>query len=172
MAAVERDNPALRDVLPKDYARPALDKTRLGQLIDLITNIQIGDAEARSKDVLGRCMNTSSPSSPAPRARRVASSTRRVASSSSWWRCWNPTRAASTTRVAVPPVCSYSRWSFINAHATGNGNGGKTRGDISIWGQESNYTTWRLARDESGASRDRGQHRPRRQASITTATPT
>ena len=54
MAAVERDNPALRDVLPKDYARPALDKTRLGQLIDLITNIQVGDAEARSKDVLGR----------------------------------------------------------------------------------------------------------------------
>ena len=54
MAAVERDNPALRDVLPKDYARPALDKTRLGQLIDLITNIQVGDAESRSKDVLGR----------------------------------------------------------------------------------------------------------------------
>ena len=54
MTAIERDNPALKDVLPKDYARPALDKTRLGQLIDLITNIQVGDAEARSKDVLGR----------------------------------------------------------------------------------------------------------------------
>ena len=54
MTAIERDNSALKDVLPKDYARPALDKTRLGQLIDLITNIQVGDAEARSKDVLGR----------------------------------------------------------------------------------------------------------------------
>ena len=54
MAAVERDNSTLKGVLPKDYARPALDKTRLGQLIDLITNIQVGDAEARSKDVLGR----------------------------------------------------------------------------------------------------------------------
>ncbi|RMG96746.1 MAG: SAM-dependent DNA methyltransferase, partial [Deltaproteobacteria bacterium] len=37
MAAIERDNPALKGVLPKDYARPALDKTRLGQLIDLVS---------------------------------------------------------------------------------------------------------------------------------------
>jgi type I restriction enzyme M protein len=35
---------------------------------------------------------------------------------------------------------------FIRAHAKGNGNGGKTKGDISIYGQESNYTTWRLAK--------------------------
>ena len=35
---------------------------------------------------------------------------------------------------------------FIQAHATGNGNGGRARGDISIYGQESNHTTWRLAR--------------------------
>jgi type I restriction enzyme M protein len=37
MAGIERDNPALKGVLPKDYARPALDKTRLGQLIDLVS---------------------------------------------------------------------------------------------------------------------------------------
>ena len=43
MAGIERDNPALKDVLPKDYARPALDKQRLGQLIDLISNIKVGD---------------------------------------------------------------------------------------------------------------------------------
>ncbi len=54
MTAIERDNPALKDVLPKDYARPALDKQRLGQLIDMIGNIRVGDAEARSRDVLGR----------------------------------------------------------------------------------------------------------------------
>ena len=54
MAGIERDNPALRDVLPKDYARPALHKTRLGQLIDLVTNIKVGDEESRAKDVLGR----------------------------------------------------------------------------------------------------------------------
>ncbi|MCY3819248.1 MAG: class I SAM-dependent DNA methyltransferase, partial [Gammaproteobacteria bacterium] len=54
MAAIERDNPALKDVLPRDYARPALDKRRLGQLIDLVSNIQVGDEDARSRDVLGR----------------------------------------------------------------------------------------------------------------------
>jgi len=54
MAAIERDNPGLKDVLPRDYARPALDKRRLGQLIDLISNIRVGDEDARSRDVLGR----------------------------------------------------------------------------------------------------------------------
>src|SRR5215470_2764080 len=54
MAGIERDNPALKGVLPKDYARPALDKTRLGQLIDLVSNITVGDEASRAKDVLGR----------------------------------------------------------------------------------------------------------------------
>ena len=54
MAAIERDNPSLKDVLPRDYARPALDKQRLGQLIDLVSNIRVGDEDARSRDVLGR----------------------------------------------------------------------------------------------------------------------
>ena len=54
MAAIERDNPALKGVLPKDYARPALDKQRLGQLIDMISNIKVGDEASRAKDVLGR----------------------------------------------------------------------------------------------------------------------
>ena len=42
MTAIERDNPALKDVLPRDYARPALDKTRLGQVVDLVSNIKVG----------------------------------------------------------------------------------------------------------------------------------
>ena len=50
MAGIERDNPAVKGVLPKDYARPALDKTRLSQLIDLISNIRVGDEEARTKN--------------------------------------------------------------------------------------------------------------------------
>ena len=54
MAGIERDNPALKGVLPKDYARPALDKTRLGQLIDLVSNIKVGDEASRAKDQLGR----------------------------------------------------------------------------------------------------------------------
>ena len=56
-----------------------------------------------------------------------------------WSRCSRPTRAASTTRAAAPAACSCSREKFIEAH------GGKL-GDISIYGQESNYTTWRLAK--------------------------
>ena len=54
MRAIERDNPVLKDVLPKDYGRPALDKTCLGQIIDLVSGIQVGDAEARAQDALGR----------------------------------------------------------------------------------------------------------------------
>src|SRR5262245_21152032 len=54
MVGIERDNAARKGVLPKDYARPALDKERLGQLIDLISNIRIGDEASRAKDVLGR----------------------------------------------------------------------------------------------------------------------
>jgi len=54
MAAIERDNPSLRGVLPKEYAHPRLDKQRLGQLIDLTGNIGLGNKENRSKDILGR----------------------------------------------------------------------------------------------------------------------
>lgn len=53
MIDIEKENPSLKGVLPKDYARPALDKTRLGEVIDLFS-FKIGDEESRSKDVLGR----------------------------------------------------------------------------------------------------------------------
>jgi type I restriction enzyme M protein len=63
MVAIERDNPRLKGVLPKDYARPALDKQRLGELIDLIATISLTAASEgpdgetrthRSVDLLGR----------------------------------------------------------------------------------------------------------------------
>jgi type I restriction enzyme M protein len=54
MLAIERDNPSLKGVLPKDYAHPRLDKQRLGQLIDLIGNIGLCDKEHRGRDILGR----------------------------------------------------------------------------------------------------------------------
>src|SRR2546425_9030861 len=54
MVAIEKENPPLKGVLPKDYARPSLDKQRLGELIDLIGTIGLGDKESRSKDILGR----------------------------------------------------------------------------------------------------------------------
>ena len=52
MAAIERENPVLRGVLPKDYGRDALDKQRLGDVIDLVSNIKVGGAEAQATDVL------------------------------------------------------------------------------------------------------------------------
>lgn len=79
MVAIERDNPRLKGVLPKDYARPALDKHRLGELIDLIGTIGLGDKESRSKDILGRVYE--------PReARQIAqSAARRVSAASQYF---------------------------------------------------------------------------------------
>jgi type I restriction enzyme M protein len=52
MDQIELDNPTLRGVLPKSYARPSLDVRRLGELVDLISGIGLGAAEHREKDVL------------------------------------------------------------------------------------------------------------------------
>jgi type I restriction enzyme M protein len=54
MAAIERDNPSLKGVLPKDFARPGLDKQRLGQIINLVSDIALGSPADRAKDTLGR----------------------------------------------------------------------------------------------------------------------
>lgn len=53
MDAIEKDNPSLKGVLPKDYARPALDKQRLGELIDLIGSITLSSSGGKGKDLLG-----------------------------------------------------------------------------------------------------------------------
>src|SRR3984893_12381417 len=54
MSAIERDNPSLKAVLPKDFARPGLDKQRLGQIINLVSDISLGSAADRAKDTLGQ----------------------------------------------------------------------------------------------------------------------
>ena len=54
MEAIEKKNPSLKGVLPKDYARATLDKRLLGELIDLVSTIGLGDKENRSRDILGR----------------------------------------------------------------------------------------------------------------------
>ncbi|MDI3317840.1 MAG: class I SAM-dependent DNA methyltransferase [Bacillota bacterium] len=146
MAAVERANPALRGVLPKEYARPALDKQRLGQLVDLVSNIRVGDGEARAKDVLGRVYEYF--------LSRFAS-----AEGKKGGEFFTP---ASVVRLLVEmiepyrgrvydPCCGSGGMfvqsvRFIEAHANGNGNGGRARSQISVYGQESNYTTWRLCK--------------------------
>src|SRR5690606_36998927 len=54
MAAIERDNPSLQGVLPKEYGRPGLDKEALGSLVRMVGNIEVGGEAARAQDVLGR----------------------------------------------------------------------------------------------------------------------
>jgi type I restriction enzyme M protein len=54
MSAIERDNPSLKGVLPKDFGRVGLDKQRLGQLINLVSDIALGSSAARAKDTLGK----------------------------------------------------------------------------------------------------------------------
>ena len=146
MTAIERDNPGLRDVLPKEYGRDALDKQRLGQVVDLVSNIKVGGSEAQATDVLGRVYEYFLEQFALAEGRKDGE-------------FYTP---RSVVRLLVEmlepyqgrvydPCCGSSGMfvqsvDFIRAHATGNGNGGRARGDISIYGQESNYTTWRLAR--------------------------
>ena len=146
MVAIERDNPALKDVLPKDYARPALDKTRLGQVVDMVSNIKVGGAEARATDVLGNVYEYFLEQFALSEGRKGGE-------------FYTP---RSVVRLLVEmlepyqgrvydPCCGSSGMfvqsvEFIHAHASGNGNAGRAKGDISIYGQESNYTTWRMAR--------------------------
>ena len=146
MAGIERDNPALKGVLPKDYARPALDKQRLGQLIDLVTNILLGDKESRSKDILGRVYEYF--------LSLFASAEGKKGGEFYTPRCVVKLLVEMLEPFkgrVYDPCCGSSGMfvqsvEFIRAHAKGNGNGGKVKSDISTFGQESNYTTWRLAK--------------------------
>ncbi|OPY13834.1 MAG: Type I restriction enzyme EcoKI M protein [Syntrophus sp. PtaB.Bin001] len=146
MIAIERDNPSLKGVLPKDYAHPRLDKQRLGQLIDMVGNIGLGDKENRSKDILGRVYEYF--------LSQFASAEGKKGGQFYTPRC--------VVRVLVEMLAPYKgrvydpccgsggmfvqSIEFVKAHANGNGNGGKAKADVSIFGQESNHTTWRLAK--------------------------
>jgi type I restriction enzyme M protein len=146
MVGIERDNPSLKDVLPKDYARPALDKARLGQLIDLITNIRVGDKEARARDVLGRVYEYFLAQFAGAEGKKGGE----FYTASCVVKLLVEMIEPYGGRVFDPCCGSGGMFvqsiRFIEAHASGNGNGGRARGDISIFGQESNYTTWRLAK--------------------------
>ncbi len=146
MSAIERDNPSIKDVLPKEYGRPALDKVRLGQLVDLVSNIQVGDRESRSRDVLGRVYEYF--------LSQFASSEGKKGGEFYTPRCvvrllvemLEPYRGRVFDPCCGSAGMFVQSMEFIRAHATGNANGGKAKGDLSIYGQESNYTTWRLAK--------------------------
>lgn len=139
MTAIEQDNPSLKGVLPKDYARPALDKRQLGETLDLIGNIGLGDKENRSKDILGRVYEYF--------LSQFAS-----AEGKKGGQFYTP---RSVVRVLVAMLAPYkgrvfdpccgSGGMFVQSEKFVEAHGGRI-GDISVYGQESNPTTWRLAK--------------------------
>ena len=139
MLAIERDNPSLKGVLPKDYAHPRLDKQRLGQLIDLIGNIGLGDAENRARDILGRVYEyflsqfASAEGKKGGQFYTPASVVRLLV------------EMLSPYRGRVYDPCCGSGGMFVQSEKFVEAHGGRV-GDISIYGQESNHTTWRLAK--------------------------
>ena len=129
---------SLKGVLPKDYARPALDKHRLGELIDLIGTIGLGDRESRSKDILGRVYEyflTQFASAEGKNGGQFYTPSCVV-------RCLVEMLAPYKGRI-YDPACG-SGGMFVQSEKFVESHGGKI-GDISIYGQESNATTRRLA---------------------------
>jgi type I restriction enzyme M protein len=139
MVAIERDNPALKGVLPKDYGRPALDKTRLGELIDLVGTIGLGDKEHRSRDVLGRVYEYF--------LTKFAD-----AEGKNGGQFYTPRGVVRVLVEMLAPFkgrvldpCCGSGGMFVQSEKFIEAHGGRI-GDVSIYGQESNHTTWRLAK--------------------------
>jgi len=139
MIAIEKENLTLKGVLPKDYARPTLDKHTLGELIDLISTIGLGDAESRSKDILGRVYEYF--------LGRFAS-----AEGKGGGEFYTPQSVVKLLVGMIEPFrgrvydpCCGSGGMFVQSETFVEAHGGK-RGDISIYGQESNPTTWRLCK--------------------------
>jgi type I restriction enzyme M protein len=139
MVAIEKDNPPLRGVLSKDYNRASLDKHRLGELIDLIGTIGLGDAESRSKDILGRVYEYF--------LGQFANAEGKKGGEFYTARC--------VVRLLVEMIepfngrvfdpCCGAGGMFVQSETFVQAHGGQ-RTDLSIYGQESNETTWRLCR--------------------------
>lgn len=139
MEAIEKANPSLKGVLLKDYNRPALDKTRLGELIDLIADIGLGDKENRSKDILGRVYEYFLGQFAGAEGKKGGE-------------FYTPRCVVRLLVEMIEPYkgrvydpCCGSSGMFVQSDEFIRQHGGRV-GDISIYGQESNPTTWRLAK--------------------------
>jgi type I restriction enzyme M protein len=137
MVAIEKENPKLKGVLPKDYARPSLDKYRLGELIDIISKIGLVDDESRSKDILGRVYEYF--------LGRFAAAEGKGGGEFYTPRCVVNllVRMIEPYKGRVYDPCCGSGGMFVQSERFVEEHGGRL-GDIAIYGQESNSTTWRL----------------------------
>ena len=139
MIAIEKRNETLKGVLPKDYARPALNAVMLGELIDLISGIALGQEKGEARDVLGRVYEYFLGQFAGSEGKRGGE-------------FYTP---RSVVRVMVEMIepykgrvydpCCGSGGMFVQSEKFALEHEGRI-GDIAIYGQESNYTTWRLCK--------------------------
>jgi len=139
MDAIEKDNPTLKGVLPKDYARPALDKKRLGELIDLIGNIGFKDKGHNSKDLLGSVYEYFLGMFADAEGKRGG-------------QFYTPESMVKLLVEMLQPFsgrigdfCCGSAGMFVQSEKFVTAHGGRLK-DISVYGQESNPTTYKLAK--------------------------
>lgn len=139
MDAIEKENSSLKGVLPKVFARQNLDPTSLGELIDLIGNIALGDAKARSADVLGHVFE-------------YFLGEFALAEGKQGGQFYTPrsivellVRMLEPYKGRVFDPCCGSGGMFVQSEKLVLEHQGRVN-DISIYGQESNQTTWRLCK--------------------------
>ena len=143
MRAIERENDALREVLPKNFSRPELDKRRLGDVVDLFTNVQMSDGESE-KDLLGRAYEYC--------LAQFASMEGKNAGE-----FYTPSCIVRTLVEILQPFhgrvydpCCGSGGMFVQSAAFVSHHGGNVVQDITVFGQESNPNTWKLAKMNLG----------------------
>jgi type I restriction enzyme M protein len=139
MDEIERENVSLKGVLPKNYAREGLDKQRLGELIDLVGTIALGDKESRSKDVLGRVYEYFLGQFADAEGKKGG-------------QFYTPRSIVQLLVAMIEPFkgrifdpCCGSGGMFIQSEKFIEAHQGRID-DIHIFGQESNQTTWRLCK--------------------------
>lgn len=139
MDTIERDNPSLKGVLPKVYAKENLDPTSLGQLIDLISNIALGDEVSKSQDVLGKVYE-------------YFLGEFALAEGKKGGQFYTPRNVVSLLVELLAPYkgrvfdpCCGSGGMFVQSAKFLEAHSGNIN-NITIYGQESNQTTWRLAK--------------------------
>ena len=139
MLAIESNNDSLKGVLPKDYARPALNKIMLGELIDLVSKIGMAEEADRSRDILGRVYEYFLGGFAGAEGKRGGE-------------FYTPRCIVRLLVEMLEPYkgriydpCCGSGGMFVQSEKFVEEHGGRL-GDIAIYGQESNYTTWRLAK--------------------------
>lgn len=139
MEAIEKDNPSLKNVLPKVFARGNLDTTNLGSLIDLISNITLGHTKEKTADILGHVFE-------------YFLGEFALAEGKKGGQFYTPRSVVELLVEMLEPYngrvfdpCCGSGGMFVQSEKFVKDHRGKVN-DISIYGQESNQTTWRLAK--------------------------